>query len=333
VAFKISPKFKAGDIKSKSLDLAFLPKYYKAVQKTLVAKTSVDTPTDFFFCQDFAAGEPLMIFGKTTAEHKKIFKDAGKGKDGFDKSQIAIGSCFLLEEENKRILCIQPNTTLGKAKEKESVKIINKMRRKYFKQFHDVRWLKAPLISNADGSVEQVNSDTDTNTEQTNTDTGTSTTDSTASSGRAQNESTQAGTGTSSSGAMVPRSDIEKKAKLLKRGIDKLQNDLMPRYKKQETVPNDLDFVKEMRKAGLVFLTKLSQTDEKTKEEFASNKTFLDNALPEWKRLEKLLGSRKDKRAARKEIKATLQKAVEEMNEIRREIKGLLKHVRFKKLS
>ena len=96
MAFKISPKFKVGDIKSKSLDMAFVGKYYKAVQQTLIKRTSVEDPTDYFFCQDFTGGEPLLVFGTPTAGHKKFFKDAGKGKEGFDKSQISAGSCFVL---------------------------------------------------------------------------------------------------------------------------------------------------------------------------------------------------------------------------------------------
>lgn len=320
MAFKISPKFKVGDIKSKSLDTAFLGKYYKAVQQTLLKKTSVENTTEYFFCHEFSGGEPLLVFGSATANHKKTFREAGKGKDGFDKNHVSIGTCFVLTEDNKRILCLQPNPSLGKAKKAPSLKILNKMRRQSMKQFGEIRWLTEPLMVAADGTVEEA---TDT--------------EGTQAASRSAGTSTSSDTGTTSGndkkgGAMVPRANITKRAQELQRGIDKLKNDLMPRYKEQQTTPRDRAFVKALRKTALIFLTKLTQTDEKTKAEFASNKEYLDIALPQWKELEHRLGSQKSNKEAREGLKATLEKAVGAMNEIRKEVKTLLKRVNLKTL-
>lgn len=313
MAFKISPKFKTGDIKSKSLDIAFLGKYYKAVQQTLLKKTSVENTTEYFFCQDFTGGEPLLIFGAATAKHKKVFHEAGKGKDGFDKGQISIGTCFVLVEDNKRILCLQPNLSLGKARKAPSLKILNKVRRQSMKQFEEVRWLEAPLMATVDGDVEKVSSDADKTA--------------------AKDSPNKSSTEDQGNSALVPRADVVKRAKELQRGIDKLKNDLMPRYKEQQVTPRDGAFVKALRKAALVFLTKLTQTDEKTKAEFASNKEYLDVALPQWKELESRLGKQESNKNTRKELKNTLEKAVKIMTDKRKKIIQLLKRVDLKSLA
>ncbi|MGH1334621.1 MAG: hypothetical protein ACRBFS_00730 [Aureispira sp.] len=319
MAFKISPKFKVGDIKSKSLDTAFLGKYYKGIQQTLLKKTSVENSTEYFFCQDFTGGEPLLVFGNASATHRKTFREAGKGKDGFDKNQVSIGTCFVLKENNKSILCLQPNMSLGKAKKKLSLKVLDKMRRQKLKQFAEIRWLDGPLIVGADGEVEEVNTDqTSTPTEENTTSTG----------GAPSSDSNA-----SKDGHMVPRDKVVKRAQELQRGIDKLKNDLMPRYKEQQITPRDGAFVKALRKAALIFLTKLAQTDAKTQAEFASNKEYLDVALPQWKDLEGRLGNQKANKEARKELKDKLEKVVETMNDTRKEIKKLLKRVNLKTLS
>lgn len=337
MAFKISPKFKVGDIKSKSLDTAFLGKYYKAVQQTLLKKTSVEQQTDYFFCQNFSDGEPLLVFGTASAAHKKTFKEASKGNDGFDKNHVSIGTCFVITEDNKRILCLQPNTSLGKAKKAPSLKILNKMRKQQMKQFEEIRWLDAPLMVGVDGEVEEVHTE---NEEGTVSGTNEGSTSSDTSTSEPQPTSRSTGGGSSSqdssdegSTAMVPRDDVVKRAQELQKGIDKLKNDLMPRYKEQQVTPRDGAFVKALRKAALIFLTKLSQTDEKTQSEFASNKEYLDVALPQWKDLESRLGNYKASKEMREELKASLEKAVESMNDMRKEIKELLKRVNLKTLS
>lgn len=320
MAFNISPKFKVGDIKSKSLDTAFLGKYYKGIQQTLLKKTSVEKPTDYFFCHDFSGGEPLLVFGKASANHKITFREAGKGKNGFNKTQISIGTCFILKEDNKSILCLQPNMSLGKAKKARSIKILNKMRREKLKQFVEIRWLDAPLMVGTDGTVEKVQTNEESQTEDNNNTRSSTTASSSSSSDR-------------ESGPMVPRAKIVKRAQELQRGIDKLKNDLMPRYKEQQITPRDSAFVKALRKAALVFLTKLAQTDEKTQAEFASNKEYLDKALPQWKDLEARLGNQKANKESRKELKDKLEKVVGTMNDVRKEIKKLLKRVNLKTLS
>ena len=222
---------------------------------------------------------------------------------------------------------------MGKGKKTPTLKALNKMRRQSLKQFSQVRWLDAPMIVNADGEVEEANEtengadagaatgNTDSNDQ--NATTGTTTASSTANQGSEE----------SGDSAMVPRADIAKRAEELKRGIDKLQNDLMPRYREQQITPRDGAFVKALRKAGTLFLTKLTQTDDKTKSDFASNKEFLDRAMPQWQELERRIGSRKANEKNRDSLKATLENAVKNMNEMRNEIKDLLKRVNLKTIA
>lgn len=333
MAFNIILKFKADLIKSKTLEMSLLPKYYKGLQQNLLKKTSVETDTDYFFCEDYSEGMPLLIMGNQTPAHKKVFRDAGKGKEGFDKSQISVGKAFILKEEDKCILCILPNPTLGKGKKLPTVKALNKLRRMYMKQIHDVRWLDAPLVASAqsEGAVEST-SDTDVQQETSgNMDTSTDT---------PNPRSTETGTGSgggnpqpNENAAQVDRSDIVKRAKDLQRGIKKIKEDVMPRYKEEQTTPKDAEFINAMRKAGSLFLTKLTQTDSKTKNEFKSNKEFLDQALPQWKELENRLRNSKGKAEMRAALKEKLETTVKAMNEIRQQIKDILKRTDLKKLA
>jgi hypothetical protein len=102
VAFKIIQKIKPDQIQDKTLDTAFLKKYYRQLQKMLVLKTSPDNPTGYFFCADYSEGEDLLIMGNQTPSYLKVFRAAGKGKDGFDKASVSIGNCFVLVEGTKK---------------------------------------------------------------------------------------------------------------------------------------------------------------------------------------------------------------------------------------
>ncbi len=323
--------------------MVVVDKYYKAVQQPLLRKTSLEEPVDFFFCQDFGTGEPLLLFGTPTPAHKKVFREAGKGKNDFDKSQIAIGTCFVLKEDNDRILCLQPETSLGKAKQAPSMKILNKLRRASMKKFAEIRWLTAPMTETAtdeEGTAAETTGtetadnlsneqSTENNTQETATNNGETAT------GRTTTGAATANTGGSSTGGtddapMVPREDVVKRAQELQKGIDKLKDDLMPRYKEQQTTPRDGAFVKALTKAALIFLTKLTQTDAATKEEFSTNKEYLDVALPQWKELERRLSTRKANEETRDGLKAAIEEAVQKMNEMRKEVKTLLKRVDLK---
>ena len=130
----------------------------------------------------------------------------------------------------------------------------------------------------------------------------------------------------------VPIEEVVTKAKNLKRGIEKLVKDVMPRYKKRETTGNDAAFVKALRKTGHLFLAQLPLTDEKTRNRFSSQKKILESGLPQWKELEARIHSQKNKGESTAVLKASLLEVVEKMNTNRTEIKTILKRVNLKKL-
>ncbi len=212
------------------------------------------------------------------------------------------------------------------------------------KQIDDVRWLDVPLTST---STEEDTDKETTTTDNSQTDTNTTTTRGTTSSddggnqestGTEQPQSRGGGTTTdrsesSDKAPIVERDDIVKRAKDLQRGIRKIKDDVMPRYKKQETTPKDGDFVNAMYKAGLLFKSKLTQSDKDTKAEFKSNIEFLDKALPQWKELEERLRNSKDRAEMRAVLKEQLETTVKAMNEIRQQVKDILKRTNLKKLA
>lgn len=301
MAFKIIAKFKPEQIKSRNLDTSFLKNYYKGVQKILVKKTSVEQTTPYFFCADYAEHTHLFILGKTTPDHKQLFRAAAKGEEGFEKTNVSLGSCFILDEDGIKTLCLYPNTTLSKGKKKPILKILNKIQRTHMDQIHKVRWLEAPLIVDAEDSskVESAASNDSSSKQQT---------------------------------AQISKDDVVEKAKNLKRGIEKLVKDVMPRYKKRETTDNDAAFVKALRKAGHLFLAQLPQTDESTRNSFSSQKKILESGLPQWKELEARIHSQKGKVENTAALKKSLLKVIEKMNESRSEIKTILQRVNLKAL-
>ena len=308
MAFKIIPKIKASQIEDRSLDTTFLKKYYKSLQPLLIKKTSPELKTDYFFCIDFAGDEHLLVMGNQTTAYKKVFKEAGKGKNGFDKANISIGSCFVLDENGKNILCIEANSSMSKGKKPLILKALKKMARAYFKQMSEVRWIDGPLMQDAndDEAVESAND------------------------GEGDNE------GSSASGEqpepLVKKDEIVNRTKELQKGIEKLKNDIIPRFKKRETSDRDAAFVKALRKAGLLFISKLSQTDETTSQKFADQKDKLEKVLPKWMELESKISEQKSKSEATAALKKELKGAVERMNTTRGEIKKLLKRVKLKQL-
>ena len=301
MAFQLSKKFKADQIKSRNLDTKILIKHYKDAEQLLVSSTSVEQTTDFFFCNEFASGEHLLVIGTPSAAQKLVFRGAAKGENGFDKKSITIGTCFILEEEGKKILCFYPNKSLSKGKKKDFLAALKKIHQRYWGLIHKVRWLTAPIMVDAQDS-----SKVETVVEEEKP---------------GATESVQ-----------VPKEEVIEKAKNLKRGIEKLVKDVMPRYKKRETTTNDAAFVKALRKAGHLFLAQLPLTDEKTRNHFSSQKQTLESGLPQWKELEARIHSQKDKVASTAALKTSLLEVIEKMKTNRSEIKTILKRVNLKQL-
>ena len=132
---------------------------------------------------------------------------------------------------------------------------------------------------------------------------------------------------------LVSKDEIVKRTKELQKGIAKLKNDIVPRFKKKETTPRDAAFVKALRKAGNLLIGKLMQTDPKVSAKFSSQKEQLKKGMPQWEKLEKQILGQKAKSEATDSIKKELRGAVKRMNETRNQIKELLKKVNFKALS
>lgn len=301
MAFQIKKKFKSDHIKSRNLDTKILGMYYKELQQMLLDNTNVEQTTDYFFCADYAVDEHLFILGMPTAGQKKVFKAAAKGEEGFDKKKISIGSCFILKENKKNILCLYPNQTLSKGKKPDVLNTLRKIQRSSWKQIHGIRWLTSPLIMDAEdpSKVETVVDDSISKKEQA---------------------------------PQISKDAVITKAKNIKRGIEKLLKDVMPRYKKRETTPNDAAFVKALRKEGHLFLAQLPLTDNKTIELLASQKVALESNLPKWKDLEGRIRSQKNKGESKAELRKSLLTVIKKMKTKRNEIKTILKRVNLKQL-
>lgn len=297
MAFKIIPKIKAEKVQDRSLDMGLMKKYYKQVQQPLLKKTTPETPTDYFFCANFSGTDNLFIFGTQKSGYKKTFKEIGKGGHGFDKNGVSIGKCFALEEEDKKILCIQPDRAKSKGKKEVILKAFRKILRSSLKSFDEVRWMDKGVISSATegGKVEAAGAE-------------------------------QSATGEAQVPPVVSKDEIEKRGKQLQQGIKKLKEDIIPRFKKKETNPKDAEFLKALRKAASVWLAKLAQTDSKTAEQASSQSQQLEGALPKWKNLEARIVNNKSKGERVKGLRSTIKR----MNKKRARINKLLKKVDLK---
>ena len=313
MAFKIIQKIKPDQIQDKTLDTAFLKKYYRQLQKMLVMKTNPQNPTGYFFCADYSEGEDLLIMGNQTPAYLKVFRAAGKGKDGFDKKNVSIGNCFILIEGTKKILCVLPNPSLAKGKKMLVLKALKKLRKSAMKQIAEIRWLNAPISQDEEA-----------------TDSASSPKQPEASSSKTKGTASKDASETAT--AAVSKEEIVQKTKELQKGIKKLKNDIMPRFKKKASTERDAAFVKALRKAGNLFLTKLMLADPKIVAKFSAQREQLQKGIPQWETLENKILGQKEGQAAQASLRQELKATVQRMNETRATIKKLLKKVNFKAL-
>lgn len=307
MAFKIIPKIDPNAILDRSLDVSFLGKYYKQLQESLIKKTNAETQTDYFFCEEFSSGEDLLVMGDQTMAYQKVFRSAGKGLDGFDKTKVSIGTCFILEEKGEKILCIQANPTLGKGKKQNVLKALKKLKKAYMKQIAEIRWLKDPVMGDAEDDDELVSVE----------DKPKNATDS---------------KNTAADAPVISEDEMVKRTKDLQKGIEMLKKDIMPRVKNKETTERDVAFITALRKAGHLFLTKLAQTEPTVSKKFAAQKDLLEDGLPQWKELEEKIINQKGKLDANETLKKSLQDVVNKMNDTRKEINEILKRVNLKSM-
>jgi hypothetical protein len=320
VAFKIIQKIKPDQIQDKTLDTAFLKKYYRQLQKMLVLKTSPDNPTGYFFCADYSEGEDLLIMGNQTPSYLKVFRAAGKGKDGFDKASVSIGNCFVLVEGTKKILCIMPNPSLAKGKKMLVLKALKKLRKSAMKQIAEIRWLKGPLVQEAEEQT--------SGTAQADQSAAPSAANATKNSNKGKAKPNDA----DANAPVVEKAEIVQKIKELQKGINKLKKDILPRFKKKAATERDAAFVKALRKAGNLWLSKLLLADPKLMAKFSSQRQQLQKGIPQWEELENKILGQKDGLAAQESLRKELKATVKRMNETRAAIKTLLKKVNFKAL-
>lgn len=321
MAFKIIPKIKPAKIQDRSLDVKFLDKYYKQLQLQLIKLTGPENQVPYFFCDEFSDGKPLLVMGTQTAAYKNIFKAAGKGKDGFDKTKVSIGTCYVKDEDGGKVLCICPNMTLGKGKKMAVVKALTKIKRSAMKRIKDIRWMTSAEAAAGEETEEKESK-------------GESSRDTTGNKDQ-QKEGQQTSTGTGEGSKEEERTDPKELNKSLgdiKKGVERLQKDVMPRYKEKAATKKDAAFVKALRKAALLFLAKLARASEKVNEKLAKQKSDLERGIPQWEELEKRIGSQKTQSQENETLKKSLQEAVNRMNEYRTNIKKLLEQVDLKSL-
>ena len=293
LAFKITQKIKPFAIQDKSIDMAFVGKHLKGIQKTLITKTSPETPVDYYFCNAFSGADDLFVFGTQAPAYKKIFKETAKGKHGFEKEKVSIGKCYVINENQKNILCIQHNKAFSKGKKAIILRSFRKMLRSSLKQIKEVRWVEN-IIQEA---------------EQNNT---------------APQGNTSSDAGNSNMILISPK-EIEARGKQLKTGINRLKK-VIKRYKEQRTKPDDAEFVSKLISAANVWISQLTQTDEKTAEALEQQRADLEKKLPQWKELEEKISNAKP----REELRAELKQTIQELNIKRTRIKELLKKVNLK---
>ncbi len=307
MAFKIAQKIKAEHILNRDIDQKAIKTIHSTVQKNLLDKTSPEVPTDYYFCRDFSGGEHLFVFGTATPSHKKIYKETAKGKHGFAPKGVSSGSCFIIKEGDKSILCLRQNKAASSAGKGPTLNAFKKFIKKRMGLISGVRWVEGAIVTDAATG------------KATATDT-----DSTGKKDKAK-ESSSAEAKTEKP-PEVTEAEINDRVNQLKEGLKKLKTDVIIRYKKGEASKQDAAFVQALRKAASTFLIKITQTDAKAAKQHTAFARKIKKQLPQWKDLETRLLNAKPKA----EIKAKLKGVVKEMGVKRNKIKDLLKRVNLK---
>ena len=311
MSIKITKRIKPEDIRDKTVELSLLKKYYKMVQQQVIKKTSPDAKTDYFMCMDFVDGEPILIIGTHSPAYKRIFREAAKGKHGFIKTNVSIGSCYFFEEEGKKLLCVEHNASLSKGKPNLIQKALKKMQRRMLKGFTEVRWMtKGDTLGEADTEQsETTDQDTSSGTTETNESAGSATVD-------------------QSAAFAVSTDELITRFNQLQQGVNKFKNDVIPKYKKGLATPKDGKFIEALMKAGQVIITKYTQVDPKESNSFRSQIDKLKEAIEKWSEIHQRIIEGKKPMDVTEDVK----KVIQSMNDKRNRIKELLKEVNLSSL-
>ena len=307
MAIKITKRIKPEDIRDKSVDLPLLKKYYKMVQQQVIKKTTPDNKTDYFMCLDFVEGEPILIIGTHAPAYKRIFREAAKGKHGFLKTNVSIGSCYFYEEEGKKLLCIEHNASLSKGKPNLIQKALKKMQRRMLKGFTEVRWMTKGETTGAPLNENDTSAEKETNT---------------------SSDSGASSAGQAASSFTVSTDELITRFNQLQQGVNKFKNDVIPKYKKGLATPKDGKFIEALIKAGQVIVTKYTQVDPKESSSFGSQIDKLKEAIEKWSDIHQRIIEGKKPLDVSDDIKQVIQS----MNQKRNRIKELLKEVNLSSL-
>lgn len=295
MSIKISPKIKVEDFKQKKLAVPFMKKYYKDLQGPLTKKVSPEQPADYFFDLDYNDGSPIILVGKHNAKFKPDFLAATKGLNGFTKTNVSIGKCFIKENE-KGQPCLFLQHIKGAAKKARTEKLLRKFVLRHMPKVTDVQFLTQAVIENADDELENVQEETSTPKEE--------------------------------------KQDIVKIIEDLADGYKKLEVDvkkwqgIKERYKKRQSTPKDAQELKELRKNSVAFSQAYDKAPEhKEKRRFQKPIEQLNEKQSVWKKIEENIYKILKNKGQNTTDPQLIKKVVSRMNTRKIELQKLLQEV------
>lgn len=301
MSIKISPKIKVEDFKQKKLAASFMKKYYKALQGPLTKKVSPEQPADYFFDLDYNEGNAIILVGKHNAKFKPDFLAATKGLNGFTKTNISVGKCFI-KNNDKGKPCLFLQHARGSAKKDRTEKLLKKYIIKHMPKIADVQFLTQAVVENNDGELEN-----------------------------AKEETTKVATGTS---PKEDKQDIAKAIEGLADSYKKLEVDvkkwlgIKDRYKKRQSTPKDAQELKKLRKDSVAFSEAFDKAPEhKEKTRFQKPVEQLNEKQSIWKKIEENIHKILKNKGQKTTDPQQIQKVVSRMNTRKVELQKLLQEV------
>lgn len=300
MSIKISPKIKVEDFKQKKLEGSFMKKYYKELQGPLTKKVSPEQPVDYFFDLDYNDGTPIILVGKHNAKFKPDFLAATKGLNGFTKTNVSVGKCFI-KENKKGQPCLFLQHVKGAAKKARTEKLLRKFVLRHMPKVADVQFLTQAVVENADGELENVQENT------------------TAPKENAPKEEKQ---------------DVAKIIGDLADGYKKLETDvkkwlgIKDRYKKRQSTPKDAQELNKLRKDSVAFSQAYEKAPEhKEKRRFQKPVEQLNEKQAVWKKIEENIYKTLKNKGQNTTDPQQIKKVVSRMNTRKIELQKLLQEV------
>ncbi|MCP4438761.1 MAG: hypothetical protein GY810_07435 [Aureispira sp.] len=302
MSIKISPKIKEEEFKQKKLDVKFLKKYYKALQRPLAKKVSPTEPADYFFDLDYKDGNPILLVGKHNAKFRPEFLAATKGLNGFTKTNVSVGKCFIKKnEKGQECLFLQHNK--GAAKKAKTEKAIRKYIVKHMPKIADVQFLTQALVEDVeDGGIETATTPTP----------------------KEEKGST----------AKDAKEEVAKVIEQLATDYKKIETDvkkwlgIKERYNKRQSTPKDAQDLKNLRKSSAAFSQAFEKAlEHKEKNRFQKPVEQLKEKQNIWKKVEENIHKLLKKKGQKTTDPQQIKKVVSRMNTRRAELQKLLQEV------